>query len=48
MSDHPSPHQPESGGSSNWQPDDTSLEQGPALSLIHLSAIGSPAVGWWL
>ena len=32
MSDHPSPHQPESGGSSNWQSDDTSLEQGPASS----------------
>lgn len=24
MSDHPSPYQPESGGSSNWQPDDGS------------------------
>lgn len=32
MSDHPSPHQPESGGSSNWQSDDTSPEQGPASS----------------
>jgi len=30
MSDHPSPHQPESGGSSSWQSDDTSPEQGPA------------------